>query len=170
MSIIETIKNRRSVRDFLPHPIPQGVLGLLREALLWSPSAGNLQARQFFFITDKNKKEELSKAAFGQDFIAAAPLVVVACADLKAIMPYGKRGRELYAFCDVACSVQNLMLVAKENNLGSVWVGAFNDDLVSEVLSLPNYLKPVAIVPVGFPKKIPAPPKRKKVDEVIHEV
>jgi len=170
MSILETIKNRRSIRNFLPDPVPPGVLNQLKDALLWAPSAGNLQARQFFLITDKNKKDELAEAALGQDFIAEAPLVIVACADLKAIMPYGKRGRELYVFCDVACSVQNLMLVAKENNLGSVWVGAFNDDLISQALSLPKHLKPVAIIPLGFPQKIPAPPKRKKAEEMIHEV
>jgi len=62
---------------------------------------------------------------------------------------------------------QNLMLVATSLGLGTVWVGAFDERKVSSVLDLPPYLRPVAIVPVGFPGETPPPPERMSRDEAI---
>jgi nitroreductase len=64
-------------------------------------------------------------------------------------------------------SVENLMLAAHELGLGSVWVGAFNESEVFEVLDLPHNLRPVAIIPIGYPERIPqAPPRVAKEDAV----
>jgi nitroreductase len=60
-----------------------------------------------------------------------------------------------------------MMLVAHENGLGSVWVGAFYEDAVSEILKLPTNLRPVAIVSVGYPSKIPSPPPRVSREEAV---
>jgi nitroreductase len=60
-----------------------------------------------------------------------------------------------------------MMLVAHENGLGSVWVGAFHEDIVSNILKLPGYLRPVAIVSIGYPSKIPSPPPRVSKEEAV---
>jgi nitroreductase len=73
---------------------------------------------------------------------------------------YGDRGVNLYAIEDVAASIMGMMLVAHENRLGTVWVGAFREDMVIEILDLPHNLRPIAIVPVGYPSRIPSPPPR----------
>ncbi len=51
--------------------------------------------------------------------------------------------------------------------LGTVWVGAFNENEIIKILDLPSYLRPVAIVPVGWPKKIPSPTPRVSIGEAI---
>ncbi|MBI5212544.1 MAG: nitroreductase family protein, partial [Nitrospirae bacterium] len=61
----------------------------------------------------------------------------------------------------------NMMLVACENGLGSVWVGAFRESEVFEALDLPNHLRPVAIVPIGYPSRMPAAPPRISVKEAV---
>ena len=70
---------------------------------------------------------------------------------------YGSRGGELYAIQDVACSIENMMLAACSLGLGSVWVGAFDEYGVAKILDMPSHLRPVAIVPVGYPGQSPLP-------------
>lgn len=167
MDVAEAITNRRSIRKFLDREIPEDAIESLIEAVRWAPSAGNLQSRRFYFVQEQEAKEMLAVAAIGQMFIASAPLVVVACADLNRISHYGKRGKELYVIQDVSAAVENMMLQACELGLGSVWVGAFNDEQVVKILEVPDYLKPMAIIPVGHPAHQPTAPRRYGKDEIV---
>lgn len=166
--VFKAIKERRSIRAYLEKEIPEDIIRKLILALIWAPSAGNLQARKFYFVRNKDIRLKIAKAALEQMFIAEAPLVVVGCVDKRKISSrYGERGVKLYAIQDVACSLQNLMLVAHENGLGSVWVGAFYEEEISEILKLPPNLRPVAIVPVGYPAEFPPPPPRVPEKEAV---
>ena len=158
--LMDIMRSRRSIRAFRPDPLTQDQIDTLIEALLSAPSAGNLQSRQFFFVTNKELQRELVRAALGQDFIAEAPLVVVACTDARIQRRYGSRGTSLYAFMDVAASVQNAMLVAQAMGLGTCWVGAFNEEPVHALLKLPPNLRPVTMFPVGRPAESPLAPHR----------
>ncbi len=163
MNILDIIKNRRSVRDFTDQKILEGEVDALIDALRWAPSAGNFQSRKFYFFFNKDIRNKLAQAGFKQDFvsfIATAPLVVVACADLSIASRYGERGTHLYCIQDTAASVQNLLLAAHGLGLGTCWVGAFREEKVREILLLPNNLRPVVIVPVGYPARTPKAPDR----------
>ena len=164
------IKNRRSIRRFLNKEIPKDALDVLKDALIWAPSAGNLQSRRFYFVFNNDVKKRIVDAALHQTFIAQAPLVVIACADLLIGRSYGSRGEELYSIQDVACSVENMMLAAHSLGLGSVWVGAFHEEGIANVLDMPSHLRPMAILPVGYPAHSPSPPRRLEKDELITEV
>lgn len=167
MEVLKAVRERRSIRDFQKKEIPDEIVDKLIDSLIWAPSAGNLQARKFYFIKDEKIKKKLAAAALNQNFIAEAPLVIVGCTDSRISYRYGERGINLYSIQDVACSIMGMMLVAHENGLGSVWVGAFNESAVFEILKLPKNLRPVAIVPVGYPSKIPIPPPRVSKEEAI---
>ncbi len=170
MSILDAIRERRSIREFQSRHIPDNLTDKLKEALIWAPSAGNLQARKFYFIFNDRLKEELAAAALNQGFIANAPLVIVACTDSHIRIHYGERGVSLYTIQDVAVSLMGMMLVAHEEGLGTVWVGAFHEDMISGILRLPGNLSPVAIVPVGFPLSIPSAPSRVSKDYAIKTI
>ncbi len=161
MDVLDVIRSRRSVRDFSDRRIPAEAVDALVEAIRWAPSAGNLQSRKFYFVFDREVKERLAAAALSQSFIARAPLAVVACLDRRISVRYGDRGVNLYAIQDVSASIMNLMLAAQERGLGTCWVGAFNEFDVADVLELPDHLRPVAIVPVGYPGKISAGTQRR---------
>jgi nitroreductase len=168
MNLLETIKNRRSIRKFQKKEIPEKIIDELIEALIWAPSAGNLQSRKFYFVFNQEIKEKLVKAALEQDFIAQVPLVVVGCADEKTALRYGERGKNFYSVCDVATSIQNLMLLAVEKGLGTCWIGAFDEKEVSKILNLPKNLRPIAIIPLGYPAEKPeAPPRVLKEKAVV---
>lgn len=170
MAILDIIKSRRSIREFLDREVPEQAIDGLIDALLWAPSAGNLQSRKFYFVIDPGTKNKLAKAALGQNFISRAPLVVVACTDSRISARYGDRGVNLYSIQDAAASVMNMMLAAHELGLGTVWVGAFNEFDVFEILGLPENLRPVAIIPVGYPARTPPAPPRVRSEDAIEFV
>jgi nitroreductase len=170
MDVMTAIKDRRSVREFKGKEIEPEKVAALKQALIWAPSAGNLQSRRFYFVTSDDTKKRLVHAALGQSFIRDAPLVVVGCADTRIGAHYGQRGVSLYCIQDLACSIENMMLAATSMGLGTVWVGAFHEDEAARILGLPENLRPQAIVPVGYPNESPEPPPRISLVEAIEEV
>jgi nitroreductase len=170
MDVFEAIKGRRSVRSFKSEQISDEVIERILEAAQWAPSAGDLQARDFIVVKDGVIKEALCHAAWDQEFIVEAPVDIVVCANEKrASLRYGARGRELYCILDAAAAVQNLMLGAYALGLGTCWVGAFDDDEVKRVLNLPEWERPIAIIPIGYPDERPKPTPRLPLDRVMHK-
>jgi len=151
MEVRDAIKKRASIRRYSGKPVSREEIEELLEYANMAPSAGNLQARDFIIVDDEELKEKLAKAAYNQEFIKEAPVAVVFCANLKRIAPYGERGRRFYVLQDVAAAIENFMLAAVDKGLATCWVGAFDDERVAEILGLPERVRAVAIVPVGYP-------------------
>jgi nitroreductase len=170
MDILDVIKGRRSIRSFRADKIPDEIVEQLKEALIWAPSAGNLQSRKFYFVFNEKIKKALVGAALNQDFIAQAPLAIVACADYNIQTHYGSRGSSLYMLQDVAAGIQNLMLLAHSHGLGTAWVGAFHEEEVSKILNIPDNLRPVAIIPIGYPDESPSPPPRVPKNKAVETI
>jgi len=169
MHIPEAIKKRRSIRAFSDQDIPDSDVDLLVEAACCAPSAGNRQPWEFIIVRDDDTKRSLAKAAYGQYFLAEAPVVLIVCADPgRSASRYGRRGSELYCLQDTAAAVQNLLLTATANGLGSCWIGAFDEGKVAEVIKAPWGVRPIAIVPVGYPAETPRPPPRRRLRDIIH--
>jgi nitroreductase len=168
--VLKAIRERRSIRKYEPVPIPAGELEKLKTAILWAPSAGNLQSRRFFFVTRERARQELARAAGDHDFIGQAPLIVVGCADRRIEKDYLSRGWSLYAVQDVSAAVENLLLMAHSLGLGGCWVGSFNEAEVKATLGLPEHLRPVALVSIGVPAEQPAAPPRPELSSIVTDV
>lgn len=151
MDVVECIEGRTSIRAFGPEPVEDSVVEEMLRLANLAPSAGNLQARDFIVVKGAKTKKMLAEASYEQDFVRTAPVVVVFCANLKRIAHYGERGRSLYSLQDVAAAVQNSMLYLHSKGLGSVWVGAFDEERVRAVLGIPSEARPVVILPIGHP-------------------
>ena len=169
MDAMECIKTRVSVRSYRPDQISEEVIREILEAATAAPSSGNVQDWEFIVVRNPEGKRRLSEAAYGQDFINEAPVVVVVCSDLKKISgAYGIRGESLYSIQNTAAAIQNLMLAAWSKGIGSCWVGAFNEERVRGILVLPSYVRPLAIITLGYPDKKPNKPERRDLKEVVH--
>ncbi|MDQ1279688.1 MAG: hypothetical protein QG670_950 [Thermoproteota archaeon] len=169
MDVFEAIKDRRSIRHFKPNPITDEQIEKILEAAIWAPSAGNLQARDYIVIKDHDTKKKLCESALNQHFIQEASINIVVCAnEERSAWKYSGRGRELYCILDAAAAVQNILLAAHSLGLGACWIGAFNDGAVSKILNLPRGLKPIAIIPIGYPEQKPNPPPRFSLKDVSH--
>ncbi|MGE5554561.1 MAG: nitroreductase family protein [Betaproteobacteria bacterium] len=167
--VIDAIRERRSVRRFQSRPIPEATVGRLLECAVLAPSAGNVQAWHFYVVKDEERRQALAAAAHHQLFLAQAPVVVVVCADLPRIANrYGERGTSLYVIQDTAAAVQNILLAANAFGLATCWIGSFEEGEVAKVIGVdPAALRPVAIIPVGYPAEDPAQRPRRPLDEVV---
>ncbi len=170
MDVVSAIKKRRSIRMFLKKEIDDGIIKEMLECAILAPSEGNLQPWKFYLIKNENLKEKIALYALRQEFIAEAPVCIVVCADLKRTSPYGERGRNLYCLQSTAAAIQNMMLYAVSKGLGTCWVGAFDERKVADALSLPAHLRPVAIIPVGYPAEYPETPSRIPLKNVVEEI
>lgn len=170
--LMDAIRERRSIRKFKPDPVPDATVGRLLEAATLAPSAGNLQPWFFFVIKNPQTRQQLSQAADNQDFVAQAPVDIVVCADLsRTASRYGERGMNLYCLQDTSAAIMSLMLAAVGYGLGTCWVGDFNEDEVARVTGVePERLRPVAIIPLGYPDLDPRPRPRRVMDEVVRVI
>lgn len=160
MEVADVIELRRSIRSYQGRDVPDGMLKAVLHAGHMAPSAGNMQGRDFVVVKDRSMLEQISKAALGQRFVAEAPACIVVCANVeRSSSRYGKRG-ELYAVQDSAASAMNMMLLAQDLGLGTCWVGAFDEQSVSELLGIPPGVRPVALIPIGYPDESPMVPPR----------
>lgn len=161
MNVFEAIFGRRSVRKFKKEEIDERLVGLMLFCATQAPSAGNTQDWVFIVVKDEEIKRKLAKAALDQDFIVEAPVVVVVCSDLKKIsLRFEERGERLYSVQGTAAAIQNMMLAAYALGLGSCWVGAFDEEEVKFILELPENIRPLAIIPIGYPDEKPEAPPR----------
>ncbi|MDH7509170.1 MAG: nitroreductase family protein [Methanomassiliicoccales archaeon] len=168
MELLECIQKRMSVRSFSDEPVPEEVLLESIRIGNLAPSAGNLQARDFIIVTNKDTKRKLVDAAHGQGFLAEAPVVIVCCANLQRIRSYGRRGVELYCLQDVAAAVENMLLYFVDKGYASCWVGAFDESAVSKILALPSHIRPVAMLPVGKPRGVSHRTSRLNLENIVH--
>jgi len=152
MDLWTAIERRRSVRRFSSALVPQSDIERILAAAIHAPSAGNRQPWHFIVVRNPELKTALATAAGGQGFVAAAPAVIVVCAEPdRSAARYGVRGRELYCLQDTAAATEHILLAATALGLGACWVGAFDGTAAARALSLPGTLRPVAMVPIGHP-------------------
>jgi nitroreductase len=150
----EIFIKRRSVRNFKDRKIEAEKLEEILEAAYSAPSAGDLKAREIIIVDNKDTKENLARASFGQDFIAQAPIVLVFFSiPERSAQRYAKRGRELYALQDATISASFAWLQAVKCGLSACWVGAFEDEKVKEILKAKEDWQPICIMPIGYEKK-----------------
>lgn len=169
MDILETIKTRRSIRKYQNKEVKTETVEKLIEAAGWAPSAGNIQPWEFTIVKDQNIKQKLADAAYGQSFIEEAPIVIVVCADENRIAEgYGDRGKTLYCIQDTAAAIQNIHLTAHSLGLGTCWVGAFSEGEAREILHVPEGIRPVAMIPVGYPAESPQARHRRPLKDIVH--
>lgn len=170
MEFEEVLRKRHSIRRFQEKEIPGKTIRKIVEMSNLSPSAGNLQARSVVIVKDRKTKEKVSEAALDQYFIAEAPVVFVICANLEeSASKYGKRGREFYAIQDATIFASYLQLIITSLGLASCWVGAFYESELRKILGLPERMRPIAIIPVGFAAEEPYLTGRKSLSEIIEK-
>lgn len=148
MDVFEAIKKRRSVRSYLDKPLEEEKLNAVLEAGRLAPSASNRQEWRFIVVRDAEVKRKLGEAANGQSFVGEAPVVIVACAVTDGhVMLCGQLSYPI----DVAIALDHISLAAVEQGLGTCWIGAFNERKVKEILGVPEEVRVVELMPLGYP-------------------
>ncbi|RME87364.1 MAG: nitroreductase [Anaerolineae bacterium] len=171
MDFFDVVEARRSIRAFQERPVEEEKIACIMDAVNLAPSAGNLQAYEVYLVTRNDLRADLANAALDQEFIAQAPLVLVFCAHpARSAVRYGRRGERLYALQDATIACTFATLAAAALGLGSVWVGAFDEEAVRRVLDAPRGVIPIAILPIGYPAENPPRRPRRGADDFVHRV
>jgi nitroreductase len=144
MDVFETVKARRSIRGYSPTPVPDEKLERILESGRLAPSAHNQQPWHFIVVKDGAKREEMSKARWAK-FLKESPVVIVGCGDSKA-------SPEWYVV-DTTIALQNMVLTATSEGLGTCCIGSFDEEIVRGLLKIPDHLRVVAMLAVGYPRK-----------------
>ena len=168
MDFYEIIRTRRSVRSYRPDPIPEDVLERVLDAARIAPSGSNRQPWKFIVVRDEALKRELVPACDGQSFIAQAPVIICACGSNIHWNRGGYMG-DSSSLIDVTIAVDHLTLAARAEGLGSCWIGAFSNEAVKKVLSIPQDIQVAALTPLGYPAgdAFTGPGPRKHLEEIV---
>ncbi|MDD4579260.1 MAG: nitroreductase family protein [Methanothrix sp.] len=163
MELMQAIRARRSIRNFQGKPVEEEKLLAVLEAGRLAPSAKNMQDWRFIVVRDETARGRLAEAARSQQFVAQAPVVIAACGTSDLVMTCGQPA---YAI-DVSIALDHMTLAAASLGLGTCWIGAFYEEQARAILGVPEGVRIVALLPLGYPAEEPFPRPRKSLDEIV---
>ncbi len=163
------LRTRASVREYSFEDLTAEEIATIVRAAERAPSAGNREAWDVVVVTDVGIREDISDVAFQQQHLQQAPCIFVVCANyVRSMSQYGERGI-LYAVQDATIAATYMMLGAHAAGLQTCWTGAFDEEAVSEVLALPEHIRPLVLLAAGRGNLPPSYTKRMPMDEHVHE-
>ncbi len=160
-----TIRLRRSVRRYRPDPVPRELIERVLDAARWAPSAVNMQPWQFVVVTGVERRRALAKSTgvvgvVLQSHVAEAPVLIALCGDER---------RSSWYVHDCCLAGQNLMLAATALGLGTCWIGMFDEAKVWQALGLPEGMRVICLITLGYPlHEYHAPTPRLPLDSIVH--
>jgi nitroreductase len=193
MEFDQVIQTRRSIRNFKPDLVSDKAIFDILEAARQAASGSNTQPWRFIVIRSPEMKEKLNTATVFR-FALKAPVVIACCTDLSALDGRTDRALELlqagvfddvevdgdytppernqeqvlaYLNMNVGIAITHMMLKAVDLGLGTCWIGGFDSLKTKEILALDNNLHVVALLPIGYPKRIPAQRPRFPLEKLI---
>jgi nitroreductase len=161
MICIEKILHRRTIRKYKNEKIPDNVKSNILEAGRQAPSASNRQPWHFILIEDKAAKEKLSGGKWS-GFIKDSSFTIIGVS-----LPQDEGGRK-WGVVDVTIALQNMVIAAEVQGVGSCWVGDFVEDEIKREFSIPREAKVVALISFGLPDETPGPRSKKMLNEILH--
>ena len=149
MDVGQAIRSRESVRSFLDKKVESDKVTNILELARLAPSFFNRQDWRFVLIQDIETKRGLVNKANCPSFIADAPIVIVGCGN--PIDPITSTDRSSFVI-DVAIALNHVTLAAVEFGLGTCWASIFDEPKVKEILGIPENVRVVALLALGYPK------------------
>ena len=162
MDLFETIKMRRSVRKYLNNPVENEKLEAVLEAVRMAPSWANYQCWRLVVVRDNAMKAKISALSYVESYfttkgyktnpsmkaLAEAPVVIILCADPAQS---GSLWNQNYYLVDAGLAAQNMMLAARAQGLGTVFVGVYDEEKLKNLLQIPTTIRIVGLFPLGYP-------------------
>jgi nitroreductase len=173
------VKERRSCRVFETSPVTEEQLAAIIEAGQWAPNPLNLQPWEFIVIRDGALKAEIRKASedakqlvmdndgpkwaakYSAGFLEEASVLVVVVYNPSKGGLGNFFGQTEGALQATSACVQNMLLAAADQGLGTLWFTWFEPEKLHSILNIPENLKIAGVIPIGVPKGATEAPPRK---------
>lgn len=164
---LDLIFNRRSVRDYTSKVVNREQLTLLMKAGMAAPTAVNMQPWEFIAVDDKETISKLAEILPYAKMLYRATAAIVVCGDSDKAFA----GSEKYCIVDISAATENMLLAAEAIGLGAVWTAVYPEKErmkeVCRILSIPETIIPLNVIPIGYPAD-DSEPKDKFKKEKIH--
>jgi len=159
MDVYQCIRSRVAVKAFTPNPIPERVVEKILRAGRWTPSQRNRQPWHFIVVRDRDTLGRLAALTSSGAYISEAPLAVAIVME-DARMPQFDAGR----------LIENMLLVAWSEGVGTSFVGGFDRDGAKALLKVPEYMEFITAMPFGYPTEeaVSHGKRRKPLSETTH--
>jgi len=142
MEVFEAIKKRRSIRSYKSDAVPKEKLERVLQAARLAPSAADREPWHFIVVTDQQKRKQLSRGGRFAWFLSESPVVIVGCGNRK-VSPK-------WYTVDTAIAMQNMVIAATGEGLGTCWIGSFNQQQVKQILSIPDEYVIISLLAIGY--------------------
>jgi len=164
MGLLPEIQRRTSVREFAQRPVDSSRVARVIEAGRLAPSAKNRQAWRFVVVQDESTRERLRDAAFGQEYVGSAPVIIALCTtNIEYRMPNGQLSYPV----DLSIAASFMMLQAVHEGLGTCLVTTYNEDDVKSILTVPYSMRVVALIALGHAAATVEQTSRLPVERVV---
>ena len=164
MDMLPEIVARRSVRAFSSDPVEKASLERILEAGRLSPSAKNRQEWRFIVIQNPELTKGIQDAAFGQEHVGSAPVIIAACTtNIDYRMPNGQLSYPI----DTSFAISFMLLQAVREGLGTSIVTTFDEQEVKDLLTVPYSMRVVMLLLVGHPEVEAEPTQRKSLRRIV---
>jgi nitroreductase len=159
MEVFDAVRTVLAVRHYQDKPVPAEFVRRIVEAGRLTGNSMNRQPWHFIVVENRDTLRRLGALAKTGPYIAQAPLAVVVAIE-----------RTTFSVSDASRAIQSMILVAWSEGVGSNWVGFRGLDEVKSLLSIPDELEILAIIPFGYPSRPigKGKKKRKSISEVAH--
>ena len=159
MDVFDAVRTVLAVRKYQSMPVPPEIIRKIVDAGRLSASASNKQPWHFIVVEDRETLQKLGVLARSGPYIAQASAAVVVLTD---------KGQ--FGVSDTSRAIQNMVLTAWSEGVGSNWVGFFGLEALKPLLSVPDPWEVFAILPLGYPEARLGFGKknRKPFSEVVH--
>ena len=175
MNVIECIKRRRSIRKFKSKPIDHSIIDSIVSAASYSPSWKNTQITRYIAIEDSSILDTIAERftpSFNSNIVKQAPMLIAVTfvkgrCGFERDGSYSTKKGDRWQMFDAGVSCQSFCLAANELGLGTVIMGIFDEDGISNLLHIPEEQELAALIAIGYPDIDPEAPQRKTVDALL---
>ncbi len=151
MDLYDAIKNRKTVYSFSSKPVKEDIIIKILDVGRLAPVAGGIHEYEFVVVSEQPKKDEISKLSLVPNINSAPFIIVVVCDPVKLATVFDEEDSKTFCVENAALAIENMLLYATEQGLGSAWIATAPQEPVKKSLDIPNKYIVRGIIPIGYP-------------------